>query len=227
MSERLRNYTWINKGDNYQVDKKILETNVVQSLTEYQITLDDNNVFLFEPSISRSPIKLDFDNPEVNLFIKTHFDNPNLIYKNQIEEFNYLINQPNISEETIHKFLDSHPQFLLGSRYKRLRSKVQLKRDEGHGPLIPDFILEPVNQNDFWKIIDLKIPNIDITKSLINREGFNSQIMNVLNQLKKYKNYFDNPVYRRRLSEIGINAYKPAVSVIIGLRCQAPRQPPG
>jgi len=89
--------------------------------------------------------------------------------------------------------------------------------EEGKGPLIPDFILEPVSSSDFWKILELKRPNEKIVRIFNdNRKGFNSKILEVVQQLREYRDYFENPVYRRRLSDIGITVFRPQLSVIIG-----------
>lgn len=206
-------FEWIPKTTDEIHDQQNLKNSVFDLLSEYSLSISENGEYNLTQALSRSAVNIEDSNLDISLIAKPHFQTSRLI--EDLEEFTFLINQKNISEEKIHNFLLAHPKFLLGNRYKSIRSKVQLKRDD-QGPLIPDFILEPVSNYDFWKIVDLKLPDVGITSSPLNREGFNSQIMKAINQLSKYRSYFDNPKYRKSLSNIGISAYKPTLSVIIG-----------
>lgn len=221
LNNQLNNFIWIPKTedeDKKLEDKKLIEYGVSQLLSEFQICInEETDKIEIVQTLSRSPVNLNIENPNVKLYVKPHFPlTKDSALKDAIDEFSFLINQPNIPEDKIHKFLESHPKFLLGSRYKTLRSKVQLKREDKK-PLIPDFILEPILPHDLWKIVELKVPDVRIIKTPKNRAGFNMEILNAVNQVKEYRNYFNNPVYRQRLKDIGIMAYKPSLSVIIGL----------
>lgn len=212
---------WIEKGSSLEPvsrDKKTLQIAILRSLCEYQICLDRTDRFRIRQASSRMPIAFRSRLPDHDVLVMPHFDNTILIYEKEIKEFEYIINKPNPSEKEIHLFLESHPGFLLGGRYRSLRSHIYLRRDdEGKGILVPDFILEPVNPTDFWKIIDLKLPNQKIVRTINdNRKGFSAKIQEVIYQLREYRDYFDNPVYRSRMETIGITAFKPEVTVIIG-----------
>src|SRR5262249_46616902 len=109
-----------------------------------------------------------------------------------------------------------HPWFLLEHRYGTIRSQVRLVREE-KPDLVPDFILEPVSQTDFWKIVELKLPSARMVRRFsANRVTLSAAITEALAQLREYRDYFDDPTSRRQLRELGIHAFKPEICVIIG-----------
>ncbi|GAB5400646.1 MAG: hypothetical protein Aureis2KO_22310 [Aureisphaera sp.] len=214
LEKRTRSFDWINKSDADYDDKRKIEKSIIDSRIELDLSLNADNQIVIVPRITRGPVDYRFDN-ESHLISRPSFVNNKYILNQEILEFQELINKDGVTEHQIQNFLERFPNFLLGSKYKSLRSQMHLKRYD-KGDLIPDFILEPVNKNDFWKIVDLKLPDKRIVKERVNREGFNSQIMDALSQLRTYRNYFDNPEYRKLLQQQGIHAYKPELSVIIG-----------
>lgn len=208
---------WVGKSGTPEQDRLKLQTTLLKCLSEYQLVLDDRNNVRVVQQASRSPVLF---SPEKRALVavKPHFGCKRVIFPNEMMEFEYLINKKDVSEHELQMFLKSHPTFLLGNRFKSMRSHVYLRRDEeGKGSLIPDFMLEPVNPFDFWKVVDLKLPNDKIVKIINdNRKGFSSKVLDAIHQLREYRDYFDNHVYRERMGELGITAFKPEVSVIIG-----------
>lgn len=207
-------YRFVSKSLSLEDDKTDIQSNFFELLCELQVNLNPDGTLQAQYGLSRAAVQASLGESQISIIGVPHI--PMAVkYKALIKEFEHLINDPRTTEERLHKFLNRYPEILLGQRYKSLRTKVILKRDEDHS-LIPDFILEPVNQHDFWKIIELKLPQKNITKSPKNRAGFNQQVCNAINQMKDYRNYFDNPVYRRNMENQGISAYKPMLSLIIG-----------
>jgi len=208
---------WVSKGGDPDADRPALQTTLLQSLCEYQLVLDDSDNVRVVQQASRSPVLFHTQGP-LQVAVRPHFGCKRIIFPNELKEFEYLINKKDASERELQMFLEAHPSFLLGNRYKSMRSHVYLHREEeGKGPLIPDFMLEPVNPFDFWKIVDLKLPDEKIVKIINdNRKGFSGKILDALHQLREYRDYFDNSQYRERMGEIGIKAFKPEISVIIG-----------
>jgi len=207
--------SWVDKGNDLDASRLEIAKRLLECLCEYQFVLDKADNIRVVQGASRSPFRFQ-PTKSVEIVVKPHLKCKRIIFPDEVMEFEYLINKKSVSESELQMFLEAHPTFLLGNRYKYLRSHVYLQRDQ-EGPLIPDFILEPVNPFDYWKVIDLKLPNDKITKIINdNRKGFNSKILDALHQLREYRDYFDNPVYRERMGDVGITAFKPELSVIVG-----------
>jgi len=135
----------------------------------------------------------------------------------EIEEFEALINSVDTTERQIQKFLEAHPRFLLGQEHERLYPQVVLER-QGQGNLIPDFLLQPFDRS-FCNIVDLKLPQAPVIAWRQNREGFSRAIHDAVNQLHRYRDYFEDP-WRREIvrQRYGITAYRPRLAVIVGRR---------
>lgn len=139
----------------------------------------------------------------------------NFIYVDQVVEFEWLINKPNVSEFDIQKFLERNPGFLLNMEYKSLHAQITLAR-ENLSDLRPDFMLERIDC-PLCDIIDLKKPNVNLVVGSQNRRTFSYQVISALSQLSTYRDYFDNPNNRKMFYEkYGFQAYKPKISVVIG-----------
>lgn len=201
-----------------EIEETNLRTMIADALTEYRLSLNDEGDFRIEPVCGRAPINIVGEEASLFLPVRPYFCRAFGKVECLVKELEYLINKTSVSEREIELFLRSHPYFLFGNRYKSVKWQVHLKRTlEGRGVLIPDVILEPVSPNDFWKIQDLKLPSLKITRSSgTDRQGFNSHVLSAMHQLREYRDYFDNPTYRQQLAELGITAYKPELSVLIG-----------
>ena len=135
--------------------------------------------------------------------------------QNTINEFEELINWPQVSERDIHRFLVQRPYFLLGDDYFALHSELVLDRAD-KGPLVPDFFAELVNRN-YVDIIDLKKPNEQLIVGSKNRRGFSAAVNYAVYQLREYRDYFDNSRRRKEFSRrYGLEAWMPKIAVIIG-----------
>lgn len=135
--------------------------------------------------------------------------------RDEIEEFEAIINSPVSTEHDIQKFLENHPKFLLGHEYQKLYPQVVLEREE-QGTLIPDFLVQPVNK-EFCDIVDLKLPRAPLIVGKDDRKRFSSAIAEAAAQLRTYHDYFDDKGRREAVKErYGITAYKPRLAVIVG-----------
>jgi hypothetical protein len=213
---------WVEKGDTskpdqYRADLSRIRGEIGIALCEYRLGVDESGRVRLIQNASRSPIRV-LPQDLSDVVVRPHFVVRRVICSAELQEFEYLINQQDTTEHEIHTFLEAHPELLLGTRYKTLRSHIYLARgDDSLGPLIPDFLLEPINASDFWKIVELKLPTDRIIRVINdNRKGFSAKILQAAQQLRVYKDYFDNPVYRQRMKDIGVEAFKPELSVIIG-----------
>lgn len=135
--------------------------------------------------------------------------------RQEIEEFEHLINSPRTNERDIQKFLEAHPKFLLGQKYQTIHSQVVLDR-ETQGSLIPDFLLQPFGKQ-FCDIVDLKLPGAPVIVGGQNRTRFSSAIAEAAAQLRTYRDYFDDASHRNAvLKKHGVSAYRPKLAVFVG-----------
>lgn len=137
------------------------------------------------------------------------------ITSNTFNEFQDLINWKEVSERHIQQFLETHPEFLLGDQYNALHSQLILDRGD-KGSLIPDFFAELPYEKQF-DLIDLKKPNEQLIVGTKNRRGFSSAVHSAINQLREYRDYFDDSRQRKNFYEkYGLRGWKPRIAVIIG-----------
>lgn len=160
--------------------------------------------------------------PEQKLIVAAPYviaDTTRTYLKEEIEEFEYLVNSPKCSELAIQKFLESHPKFLLGQQYETLHPHVILERGD-EGPLIPDFLLQPFGKR-FCDVMDLKLPTTRLVVGKRNRERFSAVIAEASAQLRRYRDYFEDPHRRDSvLEEYGITAYRPRLAVVVGKKVE-------
>jgi anti-sigma B factor antagonist len=135
--------------------------------------------------------------------------------ENTIGQFEELINSRRTSEEDIHRFLETHPEFLLARDYTRFYSKVLLER-ETQGPLIPDFLLQPFD-TELCDLLELKLPNEPVVVGHKNRKRFSGAVHTAAAQLRTYGDYFEDKRSREEIQRrYGIKAYRPRMTVVIG-----------
>lgn len=134
-----------------------------------------------------------------------------------VEEFEALLNDPKTGEAAFQDFFERYPQFILNDEYKKAHPQIALARDEG--PLIPDFLLEPLDQSALCDILELKLPTAKVFVLKQSRMRFSAAVMEACAQLREYSSYFEEKVNRERVQqEYGLLAYKPKMFVIIGRR---------
>jgi len=134
---------------------------------------------------------------------------------NEIEEFERLINLPNLKERHLQAFFEEHPNFLLGTEYESLRTNIILPNDTGPD-IKPDFFLEPV-AGSLWDIMELKLPTEQLVVGRMSRKHFAAKVYEACAQVQTYGRYFRNDRNRQRIfKKYGIHVYMPQLAVIIG-----------
>ncbi|MEO5331575.1 MAG: DUF4263 domain-containing protein [Magnetococcus sp. YQC-5] len=118
-------------------------------------------------------------------------------------------------EEDIHKFFERNPDFILNDDYKKAHSKLTLSRDGSE--LIPDFVLEPVDQEKFCDLLEIKSTFQKVFVIKKNRVRFSSAVYEACAQLRTYSLFFDDERNRYKVfNKHGVNIYKPRMFLIIG-----------
>jgi len=139
-----------------------------------------------------------------------------LFWREQIEQFEELLNDENAPERKYQAFFERNPHFLKGLDYSQVIPHPVLERTEREGVLIPDFFLQPL-ESRFADILDLKIPTAKLITGTKNRHRFSAAVHEAIAQVREYRDYFEDP-YKRQLvaQKYGLTAYRPTVSVVIG-----------
>jgi len=168
------------------------------------------------PAISQGIYKVATP-PEPGIIIATPHIVANLTrcyLRQEIQEFEDLVNSPTCKELDIQRFLEQHPKFLLGQEYEKAYPQVILS-GEGQ-PLIPDFILEPLDRG-LCDVLDLKLPTERLIVGPDNRQRLSSAVSRGVAQLRSYRDYFEDREHRDIIRKrYGIVAYRPRLSLVIG-----------
>lgn len=136
----------------------------------------------------------------------------------RVEEFEALVNDHRTKENDIQRFFESNQEFILGVEHRRAVPHIVLQREDGD-TLIPDFILEPVDQTRLADVLELKLPSAEIFVMKKGRRRFSAAVFEACAQLREYAEFFDEERNRRRVQEqYGLLAYRPRLFVIIGRR---------
>lgn len=133
-----------------------------------------------------------------------------------IEELEALINYKGAKEADFQDFFERFPDFILNDDYKNAHPRIMLERED-EGPLIPDFLLEPHEQNSISDILDIKLPSSKIYVLKKNRYRYSSAVYEAVAQMREYHLFFDNRKNRDLVKEkYGLFSYKPKMILIIG-----------
>jgi Domain of unknown function (DUF4263) len=143
-----------------------------------------------------------------------------LALKEAVEELEDFMNNSKSKERDFQDFFERNPHLILNDEYRRAYPHITLAREEGS--LIPDFFLEPIEQNALCDVLDLKLPNAKIFVLKKSRMRFSAAVMEACAQLREYSHYFDEKKNRELVyRKYGLMAYKPRMIVIIGRRGDA------
>lgn len=134
-----------------------------------------------------------------------------------VEEFEDLINDLKVKEQDFQDFFQRNPDFILNDEYKEAHPHVVLSNRDGE-QLIPDFVLEPVDQSSLCDLMELKLPSTQVFILKKNRLRFSAAVLEAAAQLRAYNRYFDEEGNRKTFEDAypGLRAFKPKMFVIIG-----------
>lgn len=134
-----------------------------------------------------------------------------------IEELEWLVNNPKSKEKHFQEFFSRNKDFILNDEYKDAHAHIVLTNEEVN-PLIPDFVLEPLDQG-LCDLLELKLPATPIFTLKKNRFRYSAAVAEATAQLRLYGRFFEEEQNRRFvLEKYGLRAYKPKMFVIIGRR---------
>jgi len=140
----------------------------------------------------------------------------NLSLQRAIEEFEELMNDKRAKEQDFQEFFERNDEFILNDEYRCAHSKIVLERED-EGPLIPDFVMQPIDQSGLCDILELKTPHVNVFVLKKNRLRFSAAVMEAAAQLREYSIYFDEQRNREKVyAKYSVEAYKPRMIVVLG-----------
>lgn len=138
------------------------------------------------------------------------------VFQTAVEELEEMVNDPNVVEQDFHEFFERNPQFILTDEYEAAHPKIVLTTDSGER-MIPDFVLEPLDQSSLCDLLELKKPSASVFVLKKSRMRFSAAVMEACAQLREYSAYFDEERHRKAIQEkYGLLLYKPRMFVILG-----------
>ena len=160
-----------------------------------------------------------FLDPCANLHSISYVGSETLELSQAIEELEDLINSHTAAERDFQSFFERHPDFVLTEEHRDARPHVVLERDGGSGPLIPDFVLEPVEQSGLVDLLELKLPTASLFVLKKSRMRFSAAVVEACAQLREYSAFFDESRNRAAvLQKYGLTTYRPRLFLVIGRR---------
>lgn len=184
---------------------------------EYIVALEDERIIFRPVSVLDDYVQRGHSGllvPQRTLL--THFkDAYGLFTSDQIEELEFLMNNPLAREAEFQAFFERNPHFLRCGDYREIYPQPYLRHKDVRS-LIPDFIL---TDRALAKaaVVDLKLPGPKLIRRQANRERFSSAVLEARAQLLRYREWFRSEPNRRSLSEVvGMEIYEPHLMVIIG-----------
>lgn len=132
-----------------------------------------------------------------------------------VEELEELINNSEAQEDDFQAFFERHSEFILDEEYKRAHPQIVLANEEKS--LIPDFVLEPTDQESLCDLLELKRASAPVFVLQKNRARFSADVSEARAQLLEYRRFFDEAKNRDAIvSRYGLKSYKPRLFLVIG-----------
>lgn len=221
------------------VVKKVIETVDLTSYFHHFNSIEEFwNKYFTEIDLEKSRIRLRIDEKGV---IRVEFQSyagtwtyadslrqlPSGIYiaeanhwTNILKELEELVNHPQTKEIDLQKFFERHPTLLAGHEYRKVIPQACIipSEDSDLKEYRADFILVPVDQNAFCKIIELKIPQVGTVKKSNNpHDPFYHSLHSAISQLRNYYKAFNDQKTRTLFkNKYGVEVFQPDLQLIIG-----------
>jgi len=134
---------------------------------------------------------------------------------NELEE---IINDPNTKEEELQKFFESYPELIAGNDYDVVIPQASIINDDESVNWNADFVMTPKNQFEFAKIVELKLPDVNLlNKPKSGHASFSAKLWKAIMQVRDYGKAFDSKHVRERFKKkYDLEMYKPDLHLIAG-----------
>jgi acyl carrier protein len=137
-----------------------------------------------------------------------------------LKELEELINSDQVRESDLQVFFENHPELLKGDEYDCVVPQAVIRPDTRKVNWRADFVLHPIDQNKFCKIVELKLPSQPLIKTEKSGHGaFYFGLHAAVQQLKDYGQAFSSENTRERFKQAyGIDVFQPDLQLVVGRR---------
>ena len=139
-----------------------------------------------------------------------------------IRRFERIINAPGLSESVLQEFFEQHPDFLfLIGEHDDFKSQISLVGQVllSYEPMKgrrPDFLLRD-SSTTFWDILEIKPPNQNLVRGIVQRRRLSDAVMEGKAQLLEYQRYFNDEANRQWVRQkYGVDVFYPRLYLLIG-----------
>jgi acyl carrier protein len=138
-------------------------------------------------------------------------------WANILKELENIINDPRTKEADLQKYFETYPELLAGDDYDVVLPQAVIVNDD-NSIWKSDFVLTPKNQYEFSKVLELKIPKLNIVnRPKSGHVTFSSKVWNAIQQIRDYSRAFDNKAIRERFKKTyNVDVFKPDLHLIAG-----------
>jgi acyl carrier protein len=138
-------------------------------------------------------------------------------WSNILKGLEDIVNDINSKEADLQKFFEAYPELLAGNDYDIIIPQAVIVNDRSIS-WKSDFVLTPKNQYEFAKILELKIPDIQITKRPHSGHvTFSAKMWNAIQQVRDYSRAFDSNSVREKFKKTyDVDIFKPDLHLIAG-----------
>lgn len=197
---------------------KLLNSNGEANFLDFVFGLSNKNVVI-HPFHSHSLYKIDNKNKSLIAKPGIFARKTNSILRKYFEEFQFLLNQKELKETDIQRYIEKHPEFFRMLGYKEIYPQIVLEKEDG-STLIPDFILQPVG-DEWCDLLELKLPSKKIVVGTGDRIRFSKEVTELVAQMREYSAFFENPKFQKKIKDkYSLNIYKPKMIGMIGQKPQ-------
>lgn len=135
-----------------------------------------------------------------------------------LKELELLINDPSVKENDLQKFFEEYPELIAADDFDTVISQAAIQPTELAKPWRADFVLTPIDQNEFSEILELKLPQMKLTnKPKSGHITFSAKLYYAIQQLKDYANAFNKDDARNRFfDKYKLDIFEPDLHLIAG-----------
>lgn len=134
-----------------------------------------------------------------------------------LKELEDIINSPATVEQDLQRFFEEYPELLKGDEYNIIIPQARILTED-KTTWRADFVLHPLDQTAFCKILELKLPqNSTVRQPRHAHLQVYSDLISAINQLRDYGEAFHSTATREKFKEVyNIEIFKPDLQLIAG-----------
>jgi len=138
-----------------------------------------------------------------------------------IRELEELVNWPKVDERHLQEFFEKYPELLKGDEYDLMIPQACIVNEADLEPgntWRADFVLHPLDEASFCKVLELKPPQFSVERSPSHSHmRFYANLHAALTQLRDYGEAFHSTQTRQRFrDQYGIDVFRPDLQLIAG-----------